>query len=106
MQKLDSESYEILGTVRAWGYKDAYLELQGGGILGVIIPELEGGENYALLTPNWGLGVYKIGGDETPLFVAPFCFDTDGETAQAIWRETCEAMANLDDFLAGDSVGF
>ena len=97
MQKLDSESYEILGTVQNYGYRDAYLELQGGGILGVIIPELIGGENFALITPNWGLGVYKIGGDETPLFVSRFSFDDDGEPTKAIWRQTLESLSDFDD---------
>jgi hypothetical protein len=95
MQKLDSESYEILGTTIAQGFSDAYLETQGGGILGVVIPALMNGTHYALITPNWGLGFYNLDQSSEPVFSFEFEFEDDEQPTDPLWSQTSHALEEL-----------
>ncbi len=99
IEKLQVQSYEILGTAHCYGYKDAYLETQGGGILGVIIPALMNETAYAVITPNWGLGLYHFEDSGNPIFDYQFDFDDEEELVEPLWSETALAIDALNGYL-------
>lgn len=99
MQTLENQSYEILGVVTAQGFENAYLETQGGGILGVIIPALMNETAYAVITPNWGLGLYRFEDGGNPIFDYQFDFDDEEELVEPLWSETALAIDALNGYL-------
>lgn len=101
--KQDSYTYEMLGVVTAKGYKNAYIELLGGGALGVTIP-LESGTR-ALAT--WDLGLFIEAPDfaESGEWVAEYRFEftEDEEFAKPLWLQTAKALDALETYLMGDN---
>ena len=71
MNEFKQEDLEIKAALEAVleaGYSDAYIELLGGGLLGVTIP-LNAPNDYALIT-EIGIGIYPedYDGEQVPMF--------------------------------------
>lgn len=89
----DSKAYEMLGVCVAKGYAGAYIEVLGGGALGVTIPLSD--KYYGLLTSDYGLGVYEqehfeFTGEALDSF--DFLFDDEYEPKTPIWDQTTKAL--------------
>lgn len=102
MNDYTAQAYEMLGVAVGKNFGDAYLEVLGGGALGVTIPL---GDNFwALLTSDYGLGIYELvsfenTGDALKSFY--FTFDENCEPAEPIWKQTAKALEWLRDELNG-----
>lgn len=88
----ESHAYEMLGVCMAKGYTGAYIEVLGGGALGVTIPL--SANYYGLLTSDYGLGVYEQEHFEyTGEPVDSFDFDWDDEEPKTpIYQQTEKAL--------------
>jgi len=87
------QAYEMLGVVVDEGFKDAYIEVIGGGALGVTIPNLVDGTCHALITSDWGLGLYN---SEEEIVWA---FDIDDESITPLFEQTANAVKELRRYL-------
>ena len=67
MNEFQQVTLELKAVLEA-GYSDAYIEMLGGGLLGVTIP-LTAPNDYALLT-EIGIGIYPedYDGEQVPMF--------------------------------------
>lgn len=89
----ESTTYEMLGVCMAKGYTGAYMEVLGGGALGVTIPL--SGTFYALLTEDHGLGVYEQENFEytgEPVGFFDFSFTDEYELTVPLWYQTEKAL--------------
>jgi len=68
LEQADLEIKAALEAVLEAGYSDAYIEVLGGGLLGVTIP-LTAPNDYALIT-YIGIGIYPedYDGEQVPMF--------------------------------------
>ena len=67
MNEFQQVTLELKAVLEA-GYSDAYIEMLGGGLLGVTIP-LTAPNDYALIT-EIGIGIYPedYDGEQVPMF--------------------------------------
>ena len=89
----ESRAYEMLGVCVAKGFGGAYIEVLGGGALGVTIPL--SGTYYALLTEDHGLGVYEQENFEftgEPVDSFWFSFNDEYELTEPLWAQTAKAL--------------
>lgn len=94
---LDQDTREILTECYNAGFTNAEVEVQGGGALGVRIDLKD--TYYALITPDFGLGVYDSAtyyetGEGVEAF--DFIFDEDDCLAvEELWSQTFDALVWL-----------
>lgn len=89
----ESQAYEMLGVCMAKGYTGAYIEVLGGGALGVTLPLSE--NYYGLLTSDYGLGVYEQEHFEytgEPVASFDFLFNDEYEPETPIYQQTEKAL--------------
>jgi hypothetical protein len=89
------QAYEMLGVVVDEGFKDAYIEVIGGGDLGVTIPNLVGGTCHALITVDFGLGLWN----KNEEIIEVFGFDDESENPAPLWEQTANAVKELRRYL-------
>lgn len=91
---LDQDTREILTECYDAGFTNAEVEVQGGGALGVRIDLKD--TYYALITPDFGLGVYDSATYyETGEAVDTYDFDFDEEgnlIISELWSQTFDAL--------------
>jgi hypothetical protein len=96
------QAYEMLGVVVSKGFKDAYIEVIGGGDLGVTIPNLVGGTCHALITVDFGLALWDNNEDIIWASDFDYFFDFDVATETSsipLWQHTAKAVDDLKRYL-------
>lgn len=101
-QTYTQQAYEILGVVVSKGFKDAYIEVIGGGDFGIAIPNLVDGTYHALITVDFGLAVYNS--DMDIVWASDFDyfynFDVATETSSIpLYEHTEKAVEDLKRYL-------